>query len=139
MKTLLVVDDSPADRELIRLALEPDAPGLRLAWARDGEGALAFLRGEGLHRGAPRPDVVLLDLDLPRADGREVLRRVKRDPALQCIPIVVMTSSARESDVRSCYEMGANAYITKPIDLDAFSAVIRAFRDFWLQRAELPS
>jgi CheY-like chemotaxis protein len=106
--------------------------------ASDGVEALAFLRREGRHAAAPRPDVILLDLNLPRMDGREVLAALKADPALRRIPVVILTTSQDEQDVLRAYELHANCYITKPVDLDQFIAVIQSIESFWLTIVTLP-
>lgn len=128
---LLLVEDDPEDVELTRLALKPlpDAP--RLHVVRDGEEALAFLRREGARAGSPRPDLVLLDLNLPRLDGFAVLARLRADPALAAIPVVVLTSSDRDADIEKAYALGANCYVTKPASLDALAAALAGVLRFW--------
>ena len=106
--------------------------------ARDGVEAMAFLRREGQHIGAVRPDLILLDLNLPRMDGREVLSEVKSDPKLKTIPVVVLTTSNAEQDVLRSYELQANCYITKPVDLEQFITVVKSIEDFWLTIVTLP-
>jgi chemotaxis family two-component system response regulator Rcp1 len=138
LKTLLIVDDSDADVELIRLGLAEHEGRLHIERVRDGEEALAYLRQQGEWRAAARPDLVLLDLNLPRLGGREVLARMKQDPALMRIPVVVMTTSALDGDVASVYGLGANCFVTKPLDLDRFVAAMRAMQEFWLSTATLP-
>jgi CheY-like chemotaxis protein len=104
----------------------------------DGEAAVAYLRQEGEHADAPRPDLVLLDLNLPRLDGREVLSRIKSDPGLRSIPIVVLTTSASLEDVRRSYDLHANAYVTKPVDLEDYTRIVRQVDEFFVDVAQLP-
>ena len=135
---LLLVEDNPADVRLTREALrEADVP-TTLHVATDGVDALAFLRHEGRHAGAPRPHVILLDLNLPRKNGREVLEAIKSDDMLRSIPVVILTTSQAEQDIAESYRLRANAFVTKPVDLDKFFAVVRSFEQFWLQVVKLP-
>jgi two-component system, chemotaxis family, response regulator Rcp1 len=137
---ILLVEDSESDVVLTQ-ALFKDAKVINnLSVARDGEEALRRVRLEGEHRDAPRPDLILLDLNLPRKDGREVLRELKQspDPELRRIPVVVLTTSVLERDVLEAYEQHANAYIAKPIDLDQFASVVNAIEAFWLSAVRLP-
>jgi len=131
---ILLVEDNPADVRLTQEALREGKVKNNLSVARDGEEALAFLRREG----APRPDLILLDLNLPRRDGREVLKEIKDDPQLRMIPVVVLTTSAAESDILKSYSLHANCYITKPVDLDQFITVVKSIDDFWLTIVRLP-
>jgi CheY-like chemotaxis protein len=134
---ILHVEDSSADAELLRDALA-EFPELTVARAADGAEALAYLR-DGRGNGGPRrPDLVLLDLDLPRVDGRRVLAEIKRDPALRMIPVVVLSGSALPEDRVLSYELGANAYVVKPAQLHQYRAVIRAICEFWCGAALLP-
>ncbi|HKP74126.1 MAG TPA: response regulator [Longimicrobiaceae bacterium] len=135
---LLLVEDSPGDVELTREALDEAKVRNRLSVVPDGVEALAFLRREGPYRDAPRPDLVLLDLNLPRMGGREVLAEIKADPALRTVPVVVLTTSQAERDVLAAYRLHANAYIVKPVDLDQFLGVIRSVEGFWLAVVKLP-
>ena len=128
---LLLVEDNPGDVELAREALRDVTVPLRLSVVHDGVEALAFLRREGRHADAPRPDLVLLDLNVPKLDGRGVLAEAKGDVALRDIPIVVLTSSQASIDVRRAYALHANAYVAKPVDLDQHLAAVRAVVDFW--------
>ena len=130
---ILVVDDSAADVRLLREAVREATINAELHAVEDGEQALAYLR-----RGAERPDLVLLDLNLPRRDGREVLEAIKNDPELKSVPVIVLSTSAAPRDVADCYALHANAYLVKPMGLDAFDALVRALDAFWLQAAELP-
>ena len=137
---ILLVEDSESDVVLTQ-ALFKDAKVINnLSVARDGEEALRRVRLEGEHRDAPRPDLILLDLNLPRKDGREVLRELKQSPDLELrrIPVVVLTTSVLERDVLAAYEQHANAYIAKPIDLDQFASVVNAIEAFWLSVVRLP-
>ncbi|HVG45934.1 MAG TPA: response regulator [Longimicrobium sp.] len=135
---LLLVEDNPGDVELTRESLEEAKVRNRLHVVPDGVEALAFLRREGAYRDAPRPDLVLLDLNLPRMDGREVLAEVKADPVLRTIPMVVLTTSEAERDIVAAYQLHANAYIVKPVDLEQFLGVIRSIEGFWLAVVRLP-
>ena len=130
---ILVVDDSAADVRLLREAFREATINAELDAVEDGEQALAHLR-----RGAERPDLVLLDLNLPRRDGREVLEAIKTDPDLKAVPVIVLSTSGAPRDVADCYALHANAYLAKPMGLDEFDALVRALDAFWLQAAELP-
>jgi CheY-like chemotaxis protein len=136
---VLLVEDDPGDVLLIREAFEYNKVHNNLHVASDGEQALAFLRKEGEHAGAARPDLVLLDLNLPRKDGREVLAEVKQDPELRTIPIVVLTTSEAEEDVLKSYQLHANAYVTKPVDFERFVSIVRQIDDFFVSVVRLPS
>ena len=136
---LLVVEDDPGDVLLTREALAGSTTPLDVHVVDDGEAAVDFLRREGGHRDAPRPDLVLLDLNLPRLDGREVLARIKSDPGLRSIPVVVLTTSKAAEDVRRSYELHANAYVTKPAELDRFLSVVRQVGEFFLTVVRLPT
>ena len=135
---ILLVEDSPADVRLTIEALRDAKVRNNLHVAQDGEEALAFLRREGEHAEAVRPDLILLDLNLPKKDGREVLEEVKADPQLRRIPVVVLTTSEAEQDILRSYDLHANCYITKPVDLDQFITVVRTIEDFWLTIVKLP-
>jgi len=135
---ILLVEDSPGDVRLTREALRDGKVRNHLSVVTDGVEALAFLRREGRYADAPRPDVILLDLNLPKKDGREVLAEVKADERLRRIPVVVLTTSADERDVLRSYELQAACYITKPVDLDQFIAVVQSIEDFWLTIVTLP-
>ena len=135
---ILLVEDNPADARLTKEALKGSTVSNNLVVLGDGEQALAFLRREGEHADARRPDLILLDLNLPRKDGREVLAKVKADPDLRRIPVVVLTTSAGEEDVLRAYNLQAACYITKPVDLDQFTNVVRAIEDFWMTIVKLP-
>ena len=135
---ILLVEDNPGDVDLTREALQDGKVRNNLHVVVDGVEALTFLRQEGKYADHPRPDLVLLDLNLPRKDGREVLAEVKGDAALARIPVVVLTTSVAEQDVLKSYELHANAYICKPVDLDQFIQVVRSIEDFWLTIVKLP-
>jgi two-component system, chemotaxis family, response regulator Rcp1 len=136
---ILVVEDNPGDVRLIREALLAGGIGHQLSVVGDGEAALEFLRHQGAHAAALRPDLVLLDLNLPRLDGRAVLRAIKDDEALQRIPVVVFTTSSSHQDIAASYGLRANAVVTKPIDLDAFIATVNAIEEFCFGAALLPA
>lgn len=135
---VLVVDDNPGDVCLIEEALRDGVMPSRLHSAKDGEEALAFLRGDAPFTGAPRPDLVLLDLNMPRMGGLEVLRTIKESPAWKTIPTVVLTSSQAEADIQGCYQAQANAYLVKPGDLEAYTSLLNSIQSFWLTLATLP-
>jgi two-component system, chemotaxis family, response regulator Rcp1 len=135
---VLLVEDNPGDVRLTREALRDGKVHNNLSVVPDGVEALAFLRREGKYADAPRPDVILLDLNLPKKDGREVLEDIKADPALQRIPVVVLTSSEAERDIAQAYALHANCYITKPVDLDQFITVVKSIEDFWFTIVKLP-
>ena len=135
---ILLVEDSPTDVLLAAEALQQAKVINNLHVVRDGVEAIAYLRREGLHSDAPRPDLVLLDLNLPRKDGREVLAEVKADPLLKQIPIVVLTTSKAEEDVLASYGHHANCYITKPVDFGQFANVVRQVESFWFAVVTLP-
>lgn len=136
---ILLVEDNPGDVRLTQEALREGKVKNNLHVARDGVEALAFLRREGVHKDAARPDLVLLDLNLPRKDGREVLAEIKADPALKMLPVVVLTTSSAENDIVNTYSLHANCYITKPVDLEQFVKVVKSIDDFWLTVVRLPS
>jgi two-component system, chemotaxis family, response regulator Rcp1 len=135
---ILLVEDSPSDVAMTRVALTEGRIANDLSVVGDGEKALAFLRREGHYANAPRPDLILLDLNLPKMDGREVLEELKRDPVLKVIPIVILSTSAAEADVQRCYEAYANSYVIKPIGVDAFLDAVRGIENFWLAVVRLP-
>ncbi|MFI7218144.1 response regulator [Micromonospora maritima] len=135
---ILVVDDDPGDVLMIEEALEESDVEKVIDVVADGEEAMEFLRREGRHVEARRPDVILLDLNMPRMDGRQVLGEVKRDESLRTIPIVVLTTSNADTDVVSSYTLQANAYVTKPIDLDDFNDVVRRIDEFFGRVVVLP-
>jgi CheY-like chemotaxis protein len=136
---VLLVEDSPGDVRLTREAFCEANPRVRLHVAIDGVEAMAFLDQVGPHAGAPRPDLILLDLNLPRMDGREVLARIKADESLRTIPTVILTTSDSEADIARSYELQANSYLSKPVQLEKFESLIRSIDDFWLTKAKLPT
>ena len=135
---ILLVEDNPGDVRLAIEALRESKVRNNLHVARDGVEALDFLRREHTHAEAARRDLILLDLNLPRKDGREVLADIKADPRLHTIPVVILTTSRAEQDVLRSYELQANCYITKPVDLDQFITVVKSIEDFWLTIVTLP-
>jgi CheY-like chemotaxis protein len=135
---VLLVEDNPGDVRLTREALKDGKVSNNLSVMQDGVEALRFLRREGPYADAPRPDVVLLDLNLPKKDGREVLQEMKQDRSLRTIPVVVLTSSDAERDIVGAYELQANCYITKPVDLDQFITAVKSIEDFWFSIVKLP-
>lgn len=130
---LLVVDDSTADLLLLQEAITEHGLKAEMFTATDGDAALAHLRGPG-----PAPDLVLLDLNMPRRNGREVLRELKQDPVLRTLPVIIFSTSSSPFDIEDCYANYANSYLVKPIDFDGLSEVVRALDAFWLRQAELP-
>lgn len=137
--TILLAEDSAEDIELIRVAFEHHGFAVDLRAVRDGREAMAYLRGEGEYAQAPEAGLMLLDLNMPRMDGREVLAEVKNDPQLRELPVVILTTSAAEADVHHAYTHQANAFLTKPIDFDEFLELVRCLGEFWLSAAALPS
>ncbi|UYP20384.1 response regulator [Rhodococcus sp. Z13] len=135
---VLLVEDDPGDELMTREAFEDNKIGNTLHVVRDGEEALDFLYRRGAHADAPRPDLILLDLNLPKYDGRQVLEKVKSDEDLTDIPVVVLTTSAAEEDILRSYRLHANAYVTKPVDLDQFIRAVRQIDEFFVQVVRLP-
>lgn len=135
---ILLVEDSAADVRLTQEALKDAKILNELHVARDGVEAMAFLQRRGDRADAPRPDIVILDLNLPRKDGKEVLAEMKGDPDLRSIPVAVLTTSDAEADVLESYDLGANCFLTKPVDLDQFLKVVQAVEEFWLGMVRLP-
>jgi CheY-like chemotaxis protein len=136
---VLLVEDNPADARLTLEALRESKMLNRLHHVKDGIEALQFLRREGSYHDAPTPDVMLLDLNLPRKDGRQVLSEMKQDPKLCLIPVVVLTTSEAERDILKSYELHANCYITKPVDLEKFIYIVQTIEAFWLAVVTLPN
>ncbi len=136
---ILLVEDSASDADLTEEALSEGKVLNHLHWVQDGVEALAFLHRQGKYSDAPRPDLILLDLNLPKKDGREVLAQIKADPNLKLIPVVILTTSAAERDILRTYELNANCYVTKPIDLEQFISVVKLIEEFWLALVKLPS
>ena len=135
---VLLVEDSPGDVRLTREAFKDARVHINLHVAVDGTDAMAFLRRQGEHANVPRPDLILLDLNLPKKDGREVLEEIKESPALKSIPVVILTTSASEADILQSYRLHANCYITKPVDLAGFLEVVKSIDSFWLSVVKLP-
>ena len=136
---ILLVEDNPADARLIKEVFKDTKTKNRLYVVKDGVEAMAFLNQEFEYADIPRPDVILLDLNLPRKDGREVLKELKEDDILKRVPIVILTTSSAEEDIIKTYNNHANCYITKPVDFDQFLKVINSIEDFWLSVVKLPS
>jgi CheY-like chemotaxis protein len=135
---VLLVEDDPGDTLMIKEAFEDNKVRNRLSTVADGVEALAFLRREGEYSDAPRPDLILLDLNLPRKDGRQVLEEIKDDAELRTIPVVVLTTSEAEEDILRSYSLHANAYVTKPVDFDRFIDVVRQIDEFFVEVVRLP-
>jgi len=136
---ILIVEDNAGDAWLFKEALNDNKAYGSLYLAKDGVEAMDFLRNKGKYKTSPRPALIILDLNLPRKDGREVLAEIKNDRALKNIPIVIMTISQAEEDILRCYDLHANCYITKPIDLNQFIKVVKSIEDFWFSTVKLPS
>src|ERR1700675_4505167 len=135
---VLLFEDSPGDVRLTQEAFRDANKSIHLHVASDGVEAMAFLRREGAHVHAPRPDIILLDLNLPKMDGREVLAHIKEDDSLKMIPTVILTTSDAEADIVKSYQLQANCYLTKPVQLDAFESLVGSINDFWLNKVKLP-
>ena len=135
---VLLVEDSPGDVRLTREAFRDASVAVVLHVACDGLEALAFLHRTGEQADAPRPDLILLDLNLPKVDGREVLAQIKHDESLRTIPTIILTTSESEADIVKSYQLQANCYLTKPVQLDAFDSLVKSINEFWLIRARLP-
>lgn len=136
---LLVVEDNPAEILLLEEVLAEAEVALELRVVNNGEEGLAYLRREGRYAEASRPDLIMLDLNLPGRDGRQVLREIKEDPELRAIPVIILSTSQAEEDILQCYRMQANCYITKPVGLEEFIEVIRAIESFWFRTVKLPN
>ena len=136
---ILLVEDNPGDVRLTQEALKDAKVRNNMHVAGDGEDAVAFLLQEGRYADAPRPDLILLDLNLPKKNGREVLSEIKSNADLMRIPVVVLTTSRAEEDILRAYDLNANCYITKPVDLDQFVRVVKSIEDFWLTIVKLPT
>jgi two-component system, chemotaxis family, response regulator Rcp1 len=135
---VLLVEDSPGDVRLTQEAFRDANMAIHLSVASDGVEAMAFLRHQGPHAHAPRPDLILLDLNLPKMDGREVLAHIKSDASLKMIPTVILTTSESEADILKSYQLQANCYLSKPVQLDAFESLVGSINDFWLTKVKLP-
>ena len=135
---ILLVEDNPGDERLTREALKEGKVYSNLHWVKDGVEAMEFLRRQGKFADVPRPDIILLDLNLPKKDGREVLQDIKNDEKLKRIPVVILTTSKAEEDVLKSYNLHANCYVTKPVDLEKFMVVVKSIDVFWLTVVTLP-
>jgi chemotaxis family two-component system response regulator Rcp1 len=135
---VLLVEDSPGDVRLTQEAFRTANTAVHLHVTSDGVEAMAFLKRQGTHTDAPRPDLILLDLNLPKMDGREVLAHIKQDENLKTIPTIILTTSDDEVDIVKSYKLQANCYLNKPVQLDAFETVVKSINDFWLTKAKLP-
>ena len=135
---VLLVEDSPGDIRLTQEAFRRVNSDVRLHVAMDGVDALAFLEQQAVHSKAPRPDLILLDINLPKKDGREVLRRIRENEKLKSIPTVILSTSNAPSDINDSYALLANSYLSKPIEFDKFESVVRSINDFWFEKAKLP-
>jgi two-component system, chemotaxis family, response regulator Rcp1 len=135
---ILLVEDSPGDVRLTRELFREANSSIRLHVATDGVEAMMFLRHEGTHAIAPRPDFILLDLNLPRMDGREVLSQIKQDDTLKMIPTIILTTSESEGDIAKSYQLQANCYLSKPVQLDELESMVKSINDFWVTKVKLP-
>ncbi len=135
---VLLVEDSPGDVRLTQEAFREAKVSVQLDVTTDGAEAMSYLRRQGVHANALRPDLILLDLNLPKIDGREVLSLIKEDDSLRTIPTVILTTSDAEADILKSYQLQANCYLTKPVQLDAFQSLVESINDFWLTKAKLP-
>ena len=135
---VLLVEDSPGDVRLTQEAFRDANSAVCLHVVSDGVEAMAFLRQEGAHVHVPRPDLILLDLNLPKMDGREVLAHIKVDESLKTIPTVILTTSEADADIVKSYQLQANCYLTKPVQLEAFESLVKSINDFWLTKVKLP-
>jgi len=136
---VLLVEDSPGDVRLTQEALHEANRAIHLHVAFDGVEAMAFLAREGAHTAAPRPDLILLDLNLPRMDGREVLAKIKASDSLKTIPTIILTTSEAEADIVKSYQLQANCFLSKPVQLDAFESRVKSINEFWLMKVKLPN
>ena len=138
MTNVLLVEDSPGDVRLTQEAFRSANSAVKLHVAIDGVEALAFLAQAGDYADAPRPDLILLDLNLPRKDGREVLKHIRADESMKTIPTVILTTSDAEIDINQSYSLHANSYLSKPVQLEAFESLVKSINDFWFKKAKLP-
>src|ERR1700727_1867384 len=137
-RVVLLVEDSPGDVRLTKEAFHDADPQIDLRVAVDGVEAMAYLRREGVHSDAARPDFILLDLNLPKMDGREVLSHIKEDDDLKTIPTIILTTSDAEADILTSYQLQANCYLSKPVQLEEFESLVKTINDFWLTKVKLP-
>jgi len=137
-RTVLLVEDSPGDVRLTKEAFRDADPEIDLRVVVDGVEAMTYLKREGVHVDAPRPDFILLDLNLPKMDGREVLAHIKEDDDLKTIPTVILTTSDAEADIVTSYKLQANCYLSKPVQLEEFESLVKSINDFWLTKVKLP-
>jgi CheY-like chemotaxis protein len=135
---ILLVEDNPGDARLTKEALGGGSGAIHLHVVNDGIEAMAFLRKEGVHSNVPSPDFILLDLNMPRMDGLEVLALIKSDERLKTIPTIILTTSSFEGDVRKTYQLQANCFLNKPLQLDDFEAIVKGIKDFWIDKVRLP-
>jgi CheY-like chemotaxis protein len=135
---VLLVEDNPGDVRLTQETFHDANSSIHLHVASDGVEAIVFLRHEGAHVHAPRPDLIVLDLNLPKMDGRELLAHIKKDESLKTIPVVILTTSEAEADILRSYQLQANCYLIKPVQLEAYESVVRSINDFWLTKVKLP-
>lgn len=135
---VLLVEDSPGDIRLTQEAFRAANSDIRLHVAMDGVEALAFLAQQGIYSGAPRPDLILLDLNLPKKDGREVLKHIRAEENLKTIPVVILTTSDSATDINYSYNLHANSYLSKPVQLEKFESIVLSINDFWFKQAKLP-
>ena len=138
ISNVLLVEDSPGDVRLTQEAFRAANPSVYLHVANDGVEAMIFLRNRGSQTNAPRPDMILLDLNMPRMDGRQVLAEIKKDDRLKTIPTVILTTSEADVDIAKSYQLQANCYLTKPVQLDAFEDLVKSINEFWLTTVKLP-
>jgi two-component system, chemotaxis family, response regulator Rcp1 len=138
LREVLLVEDSPGDVRLMQVALQEANPAVHLNVIPDGAEAIAFLSQQGIFANSLRPDVILLDLNLPKIDGRQVLAYIKQDASLKSIPTVVLTTSADEADINQSYELQANCYLTKPVEFTFFESLVKSISDFWLTHVKFP-
>ena len=137
-RLVLLVEDSPGDVRLTQEAFRDAGKSIDLRIAADGVEAMAFLKHQGVHADSPRPDFILLDLNLPKMDGREVLAHIKEDEDLRTIPTVILTTSVAEADILTSYQLQANCYLCKPVQLEEFESLVKSINEFWLTRVKLP-
>ena len=138
VKKILLVEGNPEDVRRTREVLGDINKAVELHVASDGLDAMAFLHQEGVHADAPRPDMILMELNLPKMDGRELLTQIKKDESLKVIPTIILTTSEAEADILKCYQLQANSYFSKPVQPEAFPDLIKSIHDFWLVKAQLP-